>query len=97
MPATRAKALIYIPESVLAGFENPLPRTKVRGWHSLPDSRHGGFHPHIVEFSPPRQGFTPPLTERSRHRQFFTEHRFWLKNGITWFWIRSATALVWVP
>src|SRR5882757_4249400 len=33
-PATRAEALSYIPERS-RGFENPLPRTKVRGWHIL--------------------------------------------------------------
>jgi hypothetical protein len=33
-PATRAKALNYMPERS-RGFESPLPRTKVRGWHNL--------------------------------------------------------------
>jgi hypothetical protein len=28
-----AKALIYVAE-YSRGFENPLPRTKVRGWHN---------------------------------------------------------------
>src|SRR6202020_2714552 len=34
-PATRAKALNYIPERS-RGLANPLPRTKVRGWHKEP-------------------------------------------------------------
>ena len=35
---TRAKALIYRPEHSRE-FENPLPGTKVRAWHSLIESR----------------------------------------------------------
>jgi hypothetical protein len=31
--ATRAKAQILLSER-LSGFENPLPRTEVRGWHA---------------------------------------------------------------
>jgi hypothetical protein len=38
-----------------------------------------------------------PRYARGCHWHFFAAHRFWLKNGITWFWNRSATALVWVP
>src|SRR5258707_14764051 len=33
-PATRAEAL-NLHTGTFRGFENPLPRTKVRGWHSL--------------------------------------------------------------
>ncbi len=29
--------------------------------------------------------------------QLISKQRFLLKKGITWFWNRSATALVWVP
>lgn len=31
------------------------------------------------------------------HLQPLPTHRFLLKKGRTWFWKRSATALVWVP
>ena len=89
VPMTPMAAAAY--KVLAAGKENDAPLCTNRNGEPLYEMRYWFLR--ALEAIGPSSG--PPALHAQR--QSAVKQRFLLKNGITWFWNRSATALVCVP